>query len=116
MESDKDTSCFTIPNLEFVVTHMNELGRLHKTIKDYVNAGNEHSGRVAKSLRFSLQEKINSYYFYVNNWVSTDGHNRQESGFVDGLLSFSYMSTLTNWKILRIAYTQYIIFLLTLIF
>lgn len=48
---------------------MNELGRLHKIIKDYVKADNEHTGRVAKALKFSLQEKMNSYYVYVNKWV-----------------------------------------------
>lgn len=70
VKSDNDTGCITIPNLEFVVKHVNELGRLHKIIKDYVNADNEHTGLVAKALRFSLQGKINSYYIYVNKWVS----------------------------------------------
>jgi len=54
-----------------VLTQVNELGRLHKIIKDYINDDSEHNGSVAKALRFSLQEKINSYYVYVNNWVSS---------------------------------------------
>lgn len=70
MESDKETACITIPNLEFVIKHVNELGRLHKIIKDYINTDIEHTGSVAKALRFSLQEKMNLYYVYVNNWVS----------------------------------------------
>lgn len=70
VKSDNDTTCITIPNLEFVVKHASELGRLHKIIKDYVNDDKEHSGLVAKALKFSLQEKINSYYTYVNKWVS----------------------------------------------
>jgi len=70
VKSDNDTACITIPNLEFVIKDVNELGRLHKIIKDYVNADSEHNGLVAKALRFSLHEKINSYYLYVNKWVS----------------------------------------------
>lgn len=70
VKSDNDNTCIIIPNLEFVVKHVNELGSLHKIIKDYVNDDNEHNGCVAKALRFSLQEKINSYYVYVNKWVS----------------------------------------------
>lgn len=70
MESDKETTLITIPNLEFVIKHVNELGRLHKIIKDYINTDSEHTGSVAKALRFSLQEKMNLYYVYVNNWVS----------------------------------------------
>jgi len=69
-KSDNDTACITIPNLDFVVKRVNELGRLHKIIKDYVNADNEHSGLVATALRFSLQERNNSYYIYVSKWVS----------------------------------------------
>ncbi|XP_022162682.1 gamma-tubulin complex component 3 homolog [Myzus persicae] len=69
VKSDNDTTCITIPNLEFVVKHASELGRLHKIIKDYVNDDKEHSGLVAKALKFSLQEKINSYYTYVNKWL-----------------------------------------------
>lgn len=69
MESDKETARITIPNLEFVIKHVNELGRLHKIIKDYINTDSEHTGSVAKALRFSLQEKMNLYYVYVNNWV-----------------------------------------------
>ncbi|XP_060852229.1 gamma-tubulin complex component 3 homolog [Rhopalosiphum padi] len=72
LESDKETACITIPNLEFVLTQVNELGRLHKIIKDYINDDSEHNGSVAKALRFSLQEKINSYYVYVNNWLHTN--------------------------------------------
>ena len=53
-----------------MLKQVNELGRLHKMIKDYINNDSEHNGSVAKALRFSLQEKINSYYVYVNNWVS----------------------------------------------
>jgi len=70
VESDKETALITIPNLEFVIKHVNELGRLHKIIKDYINTDNEHTGSVAKALRFSLQETVNLYYVYVNNWVS----------------------------------------------
>ncbi|XP_050057726.1 gamma-tubulin complex component 3 homolog isoform X2 [Aphis gossypii] len=69
MESDKETALITIPNLEFVIKHVNELGRLHKIIKDYINTDSEHTGSVAKALRFSLQEKMNLYYVYVNNWL-----------------------------------------------
>ncbi|XP_026804833.1 gamma-tubulin complex component 3 homolog [Rhopalosiphum maidis] len=66
LESDKETACITIPNLEFVLKQVNELGRLHKIIKDYINDDSEHIGSVAKALRFSLQEKINSYYLHTN--------------------------------------------------
>eukprot|EP00102_Acyrthosiphon_pisum_P013929 XP_008183718.2 PREDICTED: gamma-tubulin complex component 3 homolog [Acyrthosiphon pisum] len=72
VKSDNDNTCIIIPNLEFVVKHVNELGRLHKIIKDYVKTDNEHFGRVAKALRFSLQDKINSYYVYVNKWLSAN--------------------------------------------
>lgn len=64
-----NATSITIPNLEFVVTHVNELGRLHKIVKDYVNIVNEHNGCVAKVLKLCLQEKMNSYYVYVNKWV-----------------------------------------------
>lgn len=59
----------TIPNLEFIVTHLTELGRLHNTIKNYINANHENCGRVVKTLKFVLQKEINSYYIYVNKWV-----------------------------------------------
>ncbi|KAL4132123.1 hypothetical protein QTP88_009332 [Uroleucon formosanum] len=71
-KSDNHNTCIIIPNLEFVVKHVNELGRLHKIIKDYVKADNQHIGSVAKALRFSLQEKINSYYVYVNKWLGAN--------------------------------------------
>lgn len=68
--------CKTIPNLELIITHVTELGRLHNVIKNYVYSDNEHCGHVAKALRFDLLQEINSYHVYINMWVSNNNRIR----------------------------------------
>lgn len=60
-----------IPNSTLIKANVIECRRLHNVIKEYVDAKNEHcKGHVAKAFRFVLQKEINSYYAYVNKWVS----------------------------------------------
>lgn len=73
----------TIPNLEIMITHVTEIGRLHYVIKDYVNTNRDDFSSVAKALRFDLQKEIDFYYAYTNTWASDLGNycSRRIFGF-----------------------------------
>lgn len=66
-----------IPNLEFIIAHVTEIGRLHYVIKDYINSNKENFSRVVKALKLDLQKEIDSYYVYINTWVNIINYYRQ---------------------------------------
>ncbi|VVC25605.1 Gamma-tubulin complex component protein [Cinara cedri] len=69
IKADANT-CKEIPCLEFLKTHAIEIGRLHFVVKNYINSIQKNCSRVIKALRFDLETEIDSYYVYVNIWIT----------------------------------------------